>query len=132
MKKKQQQVTTALNTLFLPYKSKDIKHGYKSKHYLECKNQIILLMITDDKKWHYLILKSLSALFKGKTSKHDGDFYCLNCPHSVMTENQLKKHKNVCKDHDYCYREMPKEDNNILKHNHGEKSLKVPSITYAD
>ena len=27
---------------------------------------------------------------------------------------------------------MPNEDNKILKHNHGEKSLKVPIMIYAD
>ena len=27
---------------------------------------------------------------------------------------------------------MPTEDNNTLKHNHGEKSLKVPWVIYAD
>ena len=27
---------------------------------------------------------------------------------------------------------MPKEDNEILKYNHGEKSMKVPFIIYAD
>ena len=27
---------------------------------------------------------------------------------------------------------MPKEDNKILKYNHGEKSVKVPFIIYAD
>ena len=27
---------------------------------------------------------------------------------------------------------MPGEDNKILKHNHGEKSMKVPFIIYAD
>ena len=55
-------------------------------------NQVILLMITDDKKWHYLAVKKLPALFKGITSKHDGDFYCLNCLHSFRTENKLKNH----------------------------------------
>ena len=84
------------------------------------------------KKWHYLAVKSLSALLKGITSKHDGDFYCLNCFHSYTTENKLKKHKNVCEDHDYCYVEMPKEDNKIIKCNHGEKSMKIPFIVYTD
>ena len=55
--------------------------------------------------------KKLSVLFRGITSKYDGDFYCTNC--------KLKKHYNACKNHDYCYVEMPKEDNNILKYNHG-------------
>ena len=27
---------------------------------------------------------------------------------------------------------MPAKDNNIIKYNHGEKSLKVPFIIYAD
>ena len=27
---------------------------------------------------------------------------------------------------------MPTKDNNIIKHNHGEKPMKVPSIIYAD
>ena len=30
-------------------------HAYKSKYNLE--NQVILLMITDGKKWHYLAVK---------------------------------------------------------------------------
>ena len=51
-----------------------------------------------------------------------------NCFHSYSTENKLKKHENVCKNHDYCYVEMSNEDNKILKYNHGEKSLKVPFL----
>ena len=52
---------------------------------------------------------------------------------SYTTENKLKKHKKVCiKNHDYCYVEMPEEDNKILKYNQGEKSMKVPFIVYAD
>ena len=42
-------------------------------------NQVNLLIITDGKKWHYLAVKSLSALLRGITSNHNGDFYCLNC-----------------------------------------------------
>ena len=66
--------------------------------------------------------QKLPALLRGITSTHEGDFYCLNCFHSFRTENKLKKYKNVCEDHDYCYVEMPKEDNEILKYKHGEKS----------
>ena len=47
-------------------------------------------------------------------------------------KNRLKKHENVFKNHDYCYVEMPNEDNKILKYNHGQNSLKVPFIIYAD
>ena len=42
------------------------------------------------------------------------------------------KHEKVCNDHDYWYVEMPNEDNKILQHNYGEKSLKAPFVIYAD
>ena len=93
----------------------------------------MLLMITDNgENWHYLALKSISKLLNGKTSNHNRDFCCLNCFHSYRTKNKLKKHKRLCRDHHFCYVKTPDEDNNILKYNPGEKSLKVPFIIYAD
>ena len=90
-------------------------------------------MITDCKKWHYLAVKSLPKLLRGITgNNNNGNFYCLNCFCSYRTENKLKKHKKVCENHDYCYVEMPEEDNKILKYNQGEKSMKVPFIIHAD
>ena len=74
----------------------------------------------------------MSALFSGVTSNNNGDFSCLNFFHSFRTINKFKKHKKVCENHDYCYVEIPKEDNKILKYNHGEKFMKVPFIIYAD
>ena len=69
-------------------------------------------MITDnDKKWHYLFVKRLYTLLNGVTSNHDGSFHCLNCFYSFRTEFGLRKHKNVCKNHDYWYVEMPNKDN---------------------
>ena len=120
--------TVALNILYVLDNTEEIRHAYKSKHNLTRKNQVILLMINDGKKWHYLAVKKLSALFRGITSKHNEDFYCLNCFHSLRTENNLKKHYNTCKNYDYCHVEMPKEDNKILKCSHGEKSMKVVII----
>ena len=93
------------------HNTKSIRHVYKSKYNLTRENQVILLMITDGEKWHYLAVKSLSALFRGITSKYEGDFYCLNCFQSYTTENKLKRHKKVCENHDYYYVEMPEEDN---------------------
>ena len=74
----------------------------------------------------------LSALVRGRTGNNNGDFYCLNCFQSYTTENKLKKHKNVCENHDYCYVEMPEEYNKTLKYNQGQKSTRVPFIIYAD
>ena len=68
--------TIALNILFVPYNTEKIRLAYKSKHNFKRENQVILLMITDGKKWHYLAVKSLLPLLRGITSNHDGDFYC--------------------------------------------------------
>ena len=89
-------------------------------------------MITDGEKWHYLVVQNLSGLFKGITSNHYGDFYCLNCFHSYRTKNKLEAHKKICENHDYCHVEMPTKDNNIIKYNHGEKSMKLPFLIYTD
>ena len=77
-------------------------------------------------------MESLSVLLKGVTSNHKGPFYCLNCFHSYRTEKKIKKHERVCNDHDYCFVQMPNDDNKILKYNYGEKSLKVPAFIYAN
>ena len=122
----------ALNILYLPYNTKKINIAYKSKNNLTQKTQIILLMISDGQKWHYLVVKNLSGLLRGITSNHKEDFYCLNCFHSYRTKNKLESHKKICENHDYCHVEMPTKDNNIIKYNHGEKSMKVLFIIYTD
>ena len=122
----------ALNILYVPYNTKQINIAYKSKNNLTQKRQIILLMISDGQKWHYLVVKNLSRLLRGITSNHKEDFYCLNCFHSYRTENKLEAHKKICENHDYCHVEMPTKKNNIIKYNHGEKSMKLPFVIYAD
>ena len=69
--------TIALNIVFVPHNTEKIRLAYKPKHNFERENQIILLMITDGKKWHYLTVKILYALLKRISSNHVGDFYCL-------------------------------------------------------
>ena len=89
-------------------------------------------MITGNKKWHYLAVKSLSGLLRGITSNHNGDFYCLNCFHSYKTKNKLKKHQRICDDHDFCHITMPNNNNKVLKYVPRKKSLKHPFISYSD
>ena len=87
----------ALNILYVPYNTKKINIAFKSKNNLTHKRQIILLMISDGQKWHYLVVKNLSGLSRGITSNHKEDFYCLNCFHSYRTENKLESHKKYVK-----------------------------------
>ena len=98
----------ALNILYVPLNTKEIDLAYKSKYNRKRKNQVVWLMITDDKqsdgidKWHYIALKSvpidngfnrpirsLSRLFRRIASNNNGDLYCLGCVHSFRTDNAL-------------------------------------------
>ena len=78
--------TIALNILFVPCNTKQIKPAYISKYNNKRDNQVILLMITDNKKRHYLAVKIISRSLRGITSNHVGDFCCLNCFHSYTTK----------------------------------------------
>ena len=56
----------ALNILYVPYNTKKInKYSKKLKE-----KQIILLMISNGQKWHYLVVKNLSGLLSRITSNH--------------------------------------------------------------
>ena len=117
--------------MYVPEGEKTIRHAYKSKYDLTRGNQVILLMISDGEKWHYLTVRSLSALLIGITSKHKGDSYCLNCFHSHRAKEALEKHMNICEDKDYCYIEMPKKGES-LKYHPGVKSMKAQYAIFAD
>ena len=66
----------ALNILYILHNTKKIKLTYRSKKNLTCDKQVILLMIADGEKWHYLVVKNLPGLLKGIISTHEKDFYC--------------------------------------------------------
>ena len=81
-------------------------------------------------KWHYLAVKKLSALLRGITSKHHGDFYCLNCFHSFATENKLQSRQRIFEN--CCNIIMPSEDTKISEFNQYQKSDKAPFTIYPD
>ena len=122
-----------------------------------CEKQVIFSMIPNEEKrersktlamraksegrkanirgqWHYLEVKKLSSSL---TSKHNGDFYCLNCLHSFATEKKLELHKKVLnrivsENKGFCNVIMPSEDTKILEFNQYQKSDKAPFIIYAN
>ena len=88
----------AINILFVPYKTKEIRQAYISKHNKTRNIYVNLLMITNGTgNWHYLAIKSISGLLRGVTSNHNGDYYCLNCFHSYTTEKNLENMKKYVK-----------------------------------
>ena len=125
--------TIVLNILFVPHNTETIQVAYRSKYNHKRKNQIILLIITDGNKRHYVAVSSLSALLRGKSSNHNGDLYCLNCFNSYTRENKLEEHEEICNKHDRCSIEMPQQFEKILQYyNLGKNSLKEPFAIYLD
>ena len=58
--------------------------------------------------------KEVSASSREITSKHHGNFCCLNCLHSFGTENKPESHKNVRKKKNFCNVVTPSEDSKIF------------------
>ena len=53
------------------------------------------------RQWHFLAIKKLSALLRGRTFQYSGDFYCLTCFRSFRIKSKLESHKKVCEKKDF-------------------------------
>ena len=80
----------------------NVLYPFVSKHNSNPEKQVILLMLSNGKGWHYLSVKKLLALIKGIPSKHKSDFYCVSYLRSFRTKNKLESHKRVCENKDFC------------------------------
>ena len=89
-------------------------------------------MISNGEGWHYLAVNKLSALLRRITSKHDVDFYSLNCFHSSQHRQKLELHKKICESKDFCNVIMPSEDIKILKFSQYQKFDNVPFAIHAN
>ena len=96
----------ALNILFVPNDSIEIRLAFKSEYNGKRKEKVILLMIGDSEKRHYLAVKNLPRLLRGISSNDDGDHYCLGCFHSYRTANKLKKHEKLCNNHKFLLKKV--------------------------
>ena len=81
--------STALN--ILQVNEQKISHFYKSEFNKTRQRQVILLMISDNGKQHYLAVKKLNVLLKKKT-EHSGD-YCLDYFKMFKNKKSFKNHK---------------------------------------
>ena len=122
----------ALNILYTPHNTKDIRHDYKSKFNLTREHQVILLIISDDgEKWLYLCVKKLSALLRGISSNNNEDVYCMNSFKLFRTKSKFEIHKKMCENHDYCYVQMPNNENKILEYKDSQKSKRAAFAIYS-
>ena len=96
-----------------------------SKHNSNSEKKIILSIISNGEK-------KLSESLRKISSKHVGDFYCLNCLLLFRIKTKRESHQKVCGNKDFCGVLMLSEDTNILEFNKYRKYDETPSIIYAD
>ena len=56
----------------------------------------------------------------------------MNCFKSFKTKSKLEIHKKMCENHDYCYVQIPKNENKIVEYKHSQKSKRAPFVNYSD
>lgn len=49
-----------------------------------------------------------------------------------LEQKKLKSFESMCKNHNYYHSKILEEFNKILKCNQGQRSMRIPFITYAD
>ena len=48
----------ALNIVYVPHNTEEIRHAHKLKYNLKLEDQVIILIITQDEKWHFTAVKN--------------------------------------------------------------------------
>eukprot|EP00732_Lithocolla_globosa_P002741 Lithocolla_globosa_v1_NODE_1901_length_2266_cov_255.919493.p4 type:complete len:119 gc:universal NODE_1901_length_2266_cov_255.919493:1923-1567(-) len=75
--------------------------------------EVDMLLIHDDGKSHYLLIKNLSALLRAdaKLTHHRKAYYCKFCLHHSFKEDTIKSHIECCKqlNKDHCLSVLPKK-----------------------
>ncbi|XP_057299543.1 uncharacterized protein LOC130630167 [Hydractinia symbiolongicarpus] len=125
-----QNPNVALNVYFSE-EDFQVRQAYVSKHNTTRKKVADVLIIQEGGKKHYVAIKRYSALMRGLSSRHRGDHYCRNCMHGFRSQETRDNHMKVCMDHDFCEIVMP-EEGTVLKHEDGQKLLRMPFVIYAD
>ena len=70
-----------------------ISHLYKSELNKTRENHVILLILSDHQKQHYVAVKNLNSLLKDKNkcSEH----FCINCFKKFRRKSRLEKHYQI-------------------------------------
>ena len=88
-----------ISVIVLVVEDKDIYICRKSNHKTD--REINLMLISEDDRWHYTAIKSLSRLLASKNSKHKGkQYFCTNCLQRFTLELSRDEHYGYCNDNE--------------------------------
>ena len=90
------------------------------------------MLISEDDRWHYTAIKSLSRLLICRNTKHHGkQYFYTNCFQGFTLESSREEHYGYCIDNETVRVEMPKKGSTVEFYN-GQNQFKVPFMMYAD
>ena len=92
---------------------------------------INLLLIKDNEKSHYCLIKNFSRLMAHRTAHDHTMHYCFNCLHGFQRQDLLEAHTELCCQQKPQKIEFAKKDATI-KFNNKQKQLRAPFVIYAD
>ena len=93
---------------------------------------INLMLIMENNRKHYVVIKSLSRLLRSQNTKHkEREYFCMNCLQGFWEECSRDEHVGYCKDNELVRIEMPHK-RPIVEYLYGQFQFKVPFIMYAD
>ena len=96
-------------------------------------DQMNLLLITEDEKKHYVLIKDFNAFIYNQSKHKERKHFCMYCLQCFSSERILANHANNCLTINGAQAiNMPKQGENILKFNNFHKQLPVPFVIYAD
>ena len=79
---------------------------------VEREQNIDLLLIEEDGKKHYYLIKNLSRLLSKQVTKHDGALvFCRRCLNHFPNNEKLEVHKEYCARKECVKIEMPEMEN---------------------
>ena len=91
-----------------------------------------MLLISENDKWHYTAIKSLSRLLSSSNSKHKHkQYFCNNCLQGFTQESSRDEHQVYSEDNETVRAEMPQKGLTVEFYD-GQNQFKVPFTMYAD
>ena len=114
------------------YNKDERVYPLKVSKYTGCEHDITLLLIKDEEKSHYCLVKNMSALLAFQINNHKGTCnICLNCFNSFKTVNKLNDHKEYCYNNE-CVKILMPPAGTYLRFKNFLHSEKAPFAIYAD
>ena len=120
-----------ININVFGYENKQPYPIFVSKEkYEDCIN---LLLITEEKNKHYVLIKDFNNFMYNKTKHKERKHFCMHCLQCFSSERVFTDHKDNCIIVNGTQAvKMPDKNNNILKYNNFHKQQPVPFVIYAD